>query len=134
MIDLNNDGLLDLVQSLDTGSPIAGTRWYLNNGTAEQPAFWHLQSADTWYPALPTGEASATSFGDLNNDGRPDMFMVKWKFDSVNLIKSPSTIFVSNRGSPDLRPGRLPATADEIMMNSFFASRDEPGYVALVDL
>ncbi|RIK79351.1 hypothetical protein DCC62_05655 [candidate division KSB1 bacterium] len=66
--DLTHDGLPDLIFGNDDGT----LELYENSGTIHAPA-WRL--AIEAFAQLDFGEYAAPSFGDFDNDGRPDLFV-----------------------------------------------------------
>jgi hypothetical protein len=65
LVDLDGDGLLDLVIGTEAGPPVA----YRNRGTRRAPRF----VADGGF-TLPLAPLSSPTFADLDGDGDPDLF------------------------------------------------------------
>lgn len=80
LVDLNNDGLKDLLISanhryLDPLDKISQIQYYQNTGTAQQPEFTFI--SDDWLSLSTEGYGLRLhpAFGDLDNDGDQDMLL-----------------------------------------------------------
>jgi hypothetical protein len=97
--DINNDGFIDLVLTMDAraGNLHERTRLFINDGTGKlnEDTAQYLITADTF-----NFTGFEAQFADVNNDGRKDLFIAGQK--SKIFIKQPDNTFVDITGSVPL--------------------------------
>ncbi|MCL4703851.1 T9SS type A sorting domain-containing protein [bacterium] len=88
-VDLDNDGDADLVFGTADGTVLA----YQNTGTPTSPAWQLLPEV---FQGIDAGNDAAPSFGDFDNDGRPDLFV--WnRAGELFFYRNESTVSVAER-------------------------------------
>ncbi|MCA9097491.1 MAG: VCBS repeat-containing protein, partial [Planctomycetaceae bacterium] len=93
--DLDQNGTLDLVVSMLDGT----YRYYKNTGTETAPAFTQLTGSNNPFNGIHVGiynyyvgwNISSPTFGDLNNDGLPDMIAGVYGADSLKYFENTGT-------------------------------------------
>lgn len=123
--DINGDGWCDVAVSyLGTGSsfgPIA--RVYMNtNGV--------LSSAPSWSSSI-IGNAFGVDFGDMNNDGRPDLAIATgWSYDSYHYH---TYVYLNSNGIYGSTPS-WQSTDDNVYMNVLWVDADDDGWLDLAGI
>ncbi len=120
--DVNGDGWPDVAVSyLGTGSsfgPIA--RLYLNNNGV-------LSSSPSWSANI-IGNSFGLDFGDVNNDGRPDLAIATgWSYDSYHYH---TYVYVNQNGQYGSSPNWQSAD-DTIYMGILWVDADDDGWLDL---
>jgi hypothetical protein len=123
--DINGDGWCDVAVSyLGTGSsfgPIA--RVYMNNNGV-------LSSAPSWSSAI-IGNAFGVDFGDMNNDGRPDLAIATgWSYDSYHYH---TYVYLNSEGAYGSTPSWQSAD-DNVYMNVLWVDADDDGWLDLAGI
>jgi hypothetical protein len=123
--DINGDGWCDVAVSyLGTGSslgPIA--RVYMNNNGV-------LSSSPSWTANI-IGNAFGVDFGDMNNDGRPDLAIATgWSYDSYHYR---TYVYLNINGSYGSSPGWQSADQN-IYMNVLWVDADDDGWLDLAGI
>jgi hypothetical protein len=123
--DINGDGWLDIAVSyLGTSSsfdPIARV-YFNNNGVPSSTADW---------TANVIGNAFGVDFGDMNNDGRPDLAIATgWSYDSYRYH---TYVYLNTDGSYGTSPSW---TSDDqnIYMSVLWVDADDDGWLDLVGI
>jgi hypothetical protein len=123
--DIDGDGWCDVAVSyLGTGSslgPIA--RVYMNtNGV--------LSSAPSWSSSI-IGNAFGVDFGDMNNDGRPDLAIATgWSYDSYHYH---TYVYLNFEGAYGSTPS-WQSTDDNVYMNVLWVDADNDGWLDLAGI
>jgi hypothetical protein len=120
--DIDGDGWPDVAVSyLGTGSslgPIA--RVYMNNNGV-------LSSSPSWTANI-IGNAFGVDFGDMNNDGRPDLAIATgWSYDSYHYR---TYVYLNNNGAYGSTPSWQSADQN-IYMNVLWVDADDDGWLDL---
>lgn len=120
--DIDGDGWPDVAVSyLGTGSshgPIA--RVYMNNNGI-------LSSSPTWTANI-IGNAFGVDFGDMNNDGRPDLAIATgWSYDSYHYR---TYVYLNNNGAYGSTPS-WQSDDQNIYMNVLWVDADDDGWLDL---
>jgi len=120
--DIDGDGWPDVAVSyLGTGSsfgPIA--RVYMNNNGV-------LSSSPSWSANI-IGNAFGVDFGDMNNDGRPDLAIATgWSYDSHHYH---TYVYLNNNGAYGSTPSWQSADQN-IYMNVLWVDADDDGWLDL---
>jgi hypothetical protein len=120
--DIDGDGWPDVAVSyLGTGSslgPIA--RVYMNNNGV-------LSSSPSWTANI-IGNAFGVDFGDMNNDGRPDLAIATgWSYDSHHYH---TYVYLNNNGAYGSTPSWQSADQN-IYMNVLWVDADDDGWLDL---
>jgi hypothetical protein len=123
--DINGDGWCDVAVSyLGTGSslgPIA--RVYMNNNGI-------LSSAPSWSSTI-IGNAFGVDFGDMNNDGRPDLAIATgWSYDPYHYH---TYVYLNSEGAYGSIPS-WQSTDDNIYMNVLWVDADDDGWLDLAGI
>ncbi len=123
--DINGDGWCDVaVAYLGTGSsfgPIA--RVYMNNNGV-------LSSTPSWTANI-IGNAFGVDFGDMNNDGRPDLAIATgWSYDSYHYH---TYVYLNVDGAYGSEPGWQSADQN-IYMNCLWVDADDDGWLDLAGI
>jgi hypothetical protein len=123
--DINGDGWCDIAVSyLGTGSslgPIA--RVYMNNNGV-------LSSSPSWTANI-IGNAFGVDFGDMNNDGRPDLAIATgWSYDSYHYH---TYVYLNINGAYGSSPGWQSADQN-IYMNVLWVDADDDGWLDLAGI
>jgi hypothetical protein len=120
--DIDGDGWPDVAVSyLGTGSslgPIA--RVYMNNNGV-------LSSSPSWTANI-IGNAFGVDFGDMNNDGRPDLAIATgWSYNSYHYR---TYVYLNNNGAYGSTPSWQSADQN-IYMNVLWVDADDDGWLDL---
>ncbi len=123
--DVNGDGLPDVAVSyLGTGSslgPIA--RLYLNNNGV-------LSSSPSWSANI-IGNAFGVDFGDMNNDGRPDLAIATgWSYNSYHYH---TYVYLNQNGGYGSTPS-WQSVDQNIYMNCLWVDADDDGWLDLAGI
>lgn len=123
--DINGDGWCDVAVSyLGTGSslgPIA--RVYMNNNGV-------LSSSPSWTANI-IGNAFGVDFGDMNNDGRPDLAIATgWSYNSYHYH---TYVYLNMAGSYGSSPSWQSADQN-IYMNVLWVDADDDGWLDLAGI
>jgi hypothetical protein len=123
--DIDGDGWPDVAVSyLGTGSslgPIA--RVYMNNNGV-------LSSSPSWTANI-IGNAFGVDFGDMNNDGRPDLAIATgWSYDSHHYH---TYVYLNNNGAYGSTPSWQSADQN-IYMNVLWVDADDDGWLDLAGI
>ncbi len=123
--DINGDGWCDVAVSyLGTGSslgPIA--RVYLNNNGV-------LSSSPSWTANI-IGNAFGVDFGDMNNDGRPDLAIATgWSYDSYQYH---TYVYLNVDGAYESSPS-WESEDENIYMNVLWVDADDDGWLDLAGI
>ncbi len=123
--DINGDGWSDVAVSyLGTGSslgPIA--RVYMNDNGV-------LSSSPSWTSNI-IGNAFGVDFGDMNNDGRPDLAIATgWSYDSYHYH---TYVYLNTDGSYGSSPSWQSADQN-IYMNVLWVDADDDGWLDLAGI
>jgi len=123
--DINGDGWCDVAVSyLGTGSslgPIA--RVYMNNNGV-------LSTSPSWTANI-IGNAFGVDFGDMNNDGRPDLAIATgWSYNSYHY---PTYVYLNMDGSYGSSPSWQSADQN-IYMNVLWVDADDDGWLDLAGI
>jgi hypothetical protein len=123
--DINGDGWPDIAVSyLGTSSSFASiARVYMNNnGVISSNADW---SADV------TGNAFGLDFGDMNNDGKPDLAIATgWSYDSYNYH---TYVYLNINGSYGTTPSWV-SDDRNIYMGVLWVDADNDGWLDLAGI
>jgi len=123
--DINGDGWSDVaVAYLGTGSslgPIA--RVYMNNNGV-------LSSSPTWTANI-IGNAFGVDFGDMNNDGRPDLAIATgWSYDSSHYH---TYVYLNQGGAYGSTPS-WQSTDQNIYLGVLWVDADDDGWLDLAGI
>jgi hypothetical protein len=123
--DINGDGWCDVAVSyLGTGSsfgPIA--RVYMNNNGV-------LSSTPSWSANI-IGNAFGVDFGDMNNDGRPDLAIATgWSYDSYHYH---TYVYLNTDGSYGTTPSWQSADQN-VYMDVLWVDADDDGWLDLAGI
>ncbi|MCU0851513.1 MAG: VCBS repeat-containing protein [Candidatus Thermoplasmatota archaeon] len=123
--DINGDGWCDVAVSyLGTGSslgPIA--RVYMNNQGV-------LSSSPSWSANI-IGNAFGVDFGDMNNDGRPDLAIATgWSYNSYHYH---TYVYLNSDGAYGSTPSWQSADQN-IYMNCLWVDADDDGWLDLAGI
>ncbi len=123
--DIDGDGWSDVAVSyLGTGSslgPIA--RVYMNNNGV-------LSSSPTWTANI-IGNAFGVDFGDMNNDGRPDLAIATgWSYNSYHYH---TYVYLNQAGSYESAPS-WQSTDQNIYLGVLWVDADDDGWLDLAGI
>ncbi|MBP1662659.1 MAG: hypothetical protein H6P94_908 [Thermoplasmatales archaeon] len=123
--DINGDGWCDVAVSyLGTGSSLGSiARVYMNNQGV-------LSSSPSWTANI-IGNAFGVDFGDMNNDGRPDLAIATgWSYNSYHYH---TYVYLNNDGAYGSTPSWQSADQN-IYMNCLWVDADDDGWLDLAGI
>lgn len=123
--DINGDGWPDVAVSyLGTGSSLGSiARVYMNNNGV-------LSSSPTWTANI-IGNAFGVDFGDMNNDGRPDLAIATgWSYDSYHYH---TYVYLNQDGSYGSTPS-WQSTDQNIYLGVLWLDADDDGWLDLAGI